>query len=90
MLLFGALRVCILLWTLVVPRTEYNCVRYVRGGVSDITVSNGVNLVDPFIVEIQCFVCDRATPPLIEKLRSKGVAMRAYGVSAYYRYPEIN
>ena len=36
-----------------------------------------------FVVEI-CFVCDRATPPIIEKLRSKGVAMHAYGVSAYY------
>ena len=37
-----------------------------------------------FVVEIQCFVCDRATPPIMEKLRSKGVAMHAYGVSAYY------
>ena len=35
-----------------------------------------------FVVEIQRFVCDRATPPIIEKLRSKGVAMHAYGVSA--------
>ena len=41
-------------------------------------------------LEIQRFVCDRATPPIIEKLRSKGVAMHAYGVSAYYRDPEIN
>ena len=32
-----------------------------------------------FVVEIQ-----RTTPPIIEKLRSKGVAMHAYGVSAYY------
>ena len=31
------------------------------------------------VVEIQRFVCDRATPPIIEKLRSKGVAMHAYG-----------
>ena len=37
-----------------------------------------------FIVETQRFVCDRATPPIIKKLRSKGVAMHAYGVSAYY------
>ena len=37
-----------------------------------------------FVVEIQCFVCNRATPPIIEKLRSKGVAMHTYGVSAYY------
>ena len=37
-----------------------------------------------FVVEIQRFVCDCATPPIIEKLRSKGVAMHAYGVSAYY------
>ena len=35
----------------------------------------------PFVVEIQRFVCDRATPPIIEKLRSKGAAMHAYGVS---------
>ena len=40
-----------------------------------------------FIVEMQRFVCDRATPPMIEKLRSKGVAMHAYGVSAYYACP---
>ena len=33
---------------------------------------------------IQRFVCGRATPPIIEKLRSKGVAMHAEGVSAYY------
>ena len=37
-----------------------------------------------FVVEIQRFVCDSATPPIIEKLQSKGVAMHAYGVSAYY------
>ena len=36
------------------------------------------------VVEIQRFVCDRATPPIIEKFMSKGVAMHAYGVSAYY------
>ena len=44
-----------------------------------------------FIVEIQRFVCDCVTPPIIEKLWSKGVAMHAYGVSTYYVYdPEIN
>ena len=37
-----------------------------------------------FVMEIQRFVCDRATPPVIKKLRSKDVAMNAYGVSAYY------
>ena len=37
-----------------------------------------------FIVEIQHFVCNRATPLIIEKLRSKGVAMHVYGVSTYY------
>ena len=37
-----------------------------------------------FAVEIQRFACDRATPPIIEKLWSKCVAMHAYGVSAYY------
>ena len=36
--------------------------------------------------ELECFVCDRATPPIIEKLRTKGVAMHAYGVSVYYAY----
>ena len=41
-------------------------------------------LIARFVVEIQHFVCDRATPPIIEKLRSKGVAMQAYSVSAYY------
>ena len=37
-----------------------------------------------FVVEIQPFVCDRATPPIIEKVLSKGVAMHAYNISAYY------
>ena len=37
-----------------------------------------------FAVEIQRFACDRATLPIIKKLQSKGVAMHAYGVSAYY------
>ena len=37
-----------------------------------------------FVLEIQRFVCDRTTPLIIEKLQSKGVAMHAYGVSAYY------
>ena len=36
-----------------------------------------------FAEELQRFVCDRTTPPIIEKLRSKGVAMHAYGVSVY-------
>ena len=36
-----------------------------------------------FVVEIVYFVYDRATPPIMEKLRSKGVAMHAYGISAY-------
>ena len=36
-----------------------------------------------FVVKIR-FVFGHATPPIIEKLRSKGVAMHAYGVSAYY------
>ena len=41
-----------------------------------------------FVVEIQRFVYDRAIPPIIEKLRSKGVAMHTYGISTYYL--EIN
>ena len=36
------------------------------------------------VMEIQHFVCDRATPSIVEKLRSKGVALHTYGVSAYY------
>ena len=34
------------------------------------------------VVEIQHIVCNRATPPIIEKLLSEGVAMHVYGVSA--------
>ena len=41
-------------------------------------------LIVRFVVEIQHFVCDHVTPPIIEKLQSKGVAMHAYSVSAYY------
>ena len=41
-------------------------------------------LIARFVVEIQHFVCNRATPPIIEKLQSKGIAMHAYGVSKYY------
>ena len=37
--------------------------------------------------ELQRFVCDRATPPIIDKLWSKGVAMHAYGI---YTYTGIN
>ena len=51
---------------------------------------SSLRLIVCLVVEIQRFVCDCATPPVIEKLRSKGVAMHAYGVSAYYRDPEIN
>ena len=40
-----------------------------------------------FVVEIQCFVCNRATPPIIQKLWSKGVAMHIYGTMCE---PEIN
>ena len=43
-----------------------------------------------FAIEIESFVGDRATPPTIEKLRSKGIAMHAYGVSVYYALPEVN
>ena len=31
-------------------------------------------------------VCNHATPPIIEKLPSKGVAMHPYGVSVHYAY----
>ena len=40
-----------------------------------------------FIVEIQRFAYDRTTPPTIEKLQSKGIAMHAYGVSASIKWP---
>ena len=39
-----------------------------------------------FAVELQRFLCNRATPPTIEKLRSESVAMHAYGISVYYVY----
>ena len=39
-----------------------------------------------FAVELQSFVCDRATPPTIEKLWSKDVATHRYGISVYYEY----
>ena len=45
---------------------------------------SSLRLIAHFVVEIQHFVCDRATTPIIEKLRSKGVAMHAYGIPAYY------
>ena len=45
---------------------------------------SSLRLIAHFVVEIQSFVCDRATPPIIEKLWSKGVAMHMYGISAYY------
>ena len=34
-----------------------------------------------FAVVLQSFVCDRATPPPNEKLRSKGIAVHVYDVS---------
>ena len=43
-------------------------------------------LIMHFAVELQSFVCDRAAPPIIKKLQSKGVAMHADGVSVYYAY----
>jgi hypothetical protein len=39
-----------------------------------------------FAVDLQRFVCDRATPPIIEKLQSKGVAMHAYIISIYIKW----
>ena len=59
---------------------------------STIELSSSLRPIVCLVVEIQCFVCDRATPPIIEKLWSKGVAIHAYGVSAYCttRDPEIN
>ena len=39
-----------------------------------------------FTIELQHLVCDRAIPPVIEKLLSKGVAIHAYGISVYYVY----
>ena len=48
------------------------------------TIELSFRLIACFVVEMQHFVCDRTIPPTIKKLRSKGVAMHAYGVSAYY------
>ena len=45
---------------------------------------SSLRLIARFVVEIQRFVCNCATPPIIEKLLSKGIAMHMYGVSAYY------
>ena len=45
---------------------------------------SSLRLIVCLVEEIQRFVCDHAAPPIIEKLWSKGVAMHAYGVSAYY------
>ena len=41
-------------------------------------------LIMRFVVEIQHFLCDRTTSPIIKQLRSKAVAMHVYGVSTYY------
>jgi hypothetical protein len=40
-----------------------------------------------FTVELQRFVCDRATPPIIEKLRPEGTRMAFPHTT---REPEIN
>ena len=37
-----------------------------------------------FALEVERFVCDRATHMINEKLRSKDIAMHAYSVSVYY------
>ena len=37
-----------------------------------------------FVEEIQRFVCDSATHPIIEKLPSKGIAMHADSVPTHY------
>ena len=39
-----------------------------------------------FAKKLQHFVYDRAAPPTIKKLRYKGIAVHAYGVSVYYVY----
>ena len=54
--------------------------------ISTIIEVTRVQVLDRFAVELQSFVCDRAPPPTMEKLRSKGVAMHVYGVSVYYTY----
>ena len=43
-----------------------------------------------FAVEIQRFVCNRATPPIIEILWSKGIALHVYAVLHTMCEPEIN
>ena len=39
-----------------------------------------------FALELERFVCDRVTPTMNEKLRSKGIAMHTYSVSVYYAW----
>ena len=51
------------------------------------TIELSFRLTVHFVVKIQRFVCDRTTPLIKKKLRSKGIAMHAYGISAYYASP---
>ena len=45
---------------------------------------SGFRLIVCFAVELHRFLSDRTTPPKIDKLQSKSVAMHLYGVSVYY------
>ena len=40
-------------------------------------------LIARFALELQHFFGDHATPPIVEKLQSKDLAMQAYSVSVY-------
>ena len=48
------------------------------------SLHSSFRLIVHFAVELQRFVCDRATPPIIKKLLSEGVAMHTYAISVYY------
>ena len=50
----------------------------------ELTYLQSLRPIACFALEIARFVCDPDTRIKIEKLRSKGVAMYAYSVSAYY------
>ena len=57
---------------------------YLISSTLELTPPASLRPIASFALEIACFVCDRATTIENDKLRSKGVAMHAYSVSAYY------
>ena len=60
-------------------KTEFEA--YLKRSTLELTC---VQVSDQSYALIQCFVCDHATPPRIEKLPSKGAVMHTYSVFVYY------